>query len=138
MIKKYNNEQAFTMVEIIIAIAALALICGFVLQIFILASKVNDRTVDKQFAINECANVVEVMNSLDSINQLYQDNYFENAEFKTEGNLIIINQLYDQYGVTVHTEIVLDHFTGYMVISAFKNDKMILGNELTASVIFKE
>jgi len=136
--KYIKNKKGFTLVEIIIAIASLAIICGFILQIFILATKVNERAIDKQNAINESSNIIEVFNSLDNINDIYDNNYFIDYTIDRKDEKIKMSGDNSEYNL--HSVINITNKNGIyqLEISIYKNNKLVLDNSIKAAVILGE
>ena len=58
-ISRLKSENGFSMLEVVISVAGLALIAGFILQMFIVSSKVNQRSADKDQATRICENTLE-------------------------------------------------------------------------------
>ncbi len=138
MNKFYKFEKGFTLVEIIIAIAALALVCGLVLQLFILAGNVNERATQKQHAINECANVIEVLHSLNNLDEIYTDEFFNDSIIKKDSNIIRIIQNYPLYDITVITEINKNSNKIIKVtINAQKEELDLLDNPLKVTLFME-
>ncbi len=133
-----KNEKGFTLVEIIIAIAALALVCGLVLQIFILAGNVNKRAIVKQHAINECSNVFEVLHSFDNLDEIYNDEFFIDSIIKSDKNIKEIYQYYPLYEIQIISKIVIvNNGTIEVTINAIKDDNQLLENPLK-TILFME
>ncbi|MCK5812383.1 MAG: prepilin-type N-terminal cleavage/methylation domain-containing protein [Clostridiales bacterium] len=133
-----KNEKGFTLVEIIIAIAALALVCGLVLQLFILAGDVNRRAIQKQYAINECSNIIEVLHSFNSLDEIYNDEFFSDSIISNDDNKIEIIQNYHIYDINVVSEInIIDTNIIKVSINANKDEQILLETPLKA-IIFME
>ena len=135
--KKTNNKNGFTIVEIIFAISALALVGGFVLQVFILATKVNNKAIDKQYSIVESSNVIEVLKSLNSIDEIYEDEYFSKSSITEKNNKITINGIYQNSEINTIAEITFSNSIYYVKISSYKDDKLII-DDVFASVIYED
>jgi len=63
-----NNNKGFTLIEVIISIAALGVICAVLLRLFVLAGATNDKAADKQGAEMAAASAAETLlcaNTLD-------------------------------------------------------------------------
>lgn len=62
-----NNKKGFTLVEVIISIAALSIICVVLLRLFVLAGNTNKTAGEKQDAEIAVVSCVESLLSADSI-----------------------------------------------------------------------
>lgn len=65
-----KNKNGFTLVEMIVAIAALSLICALVLKMFLLSGDLNVRAETKQQAVLTASNIIESIKSIESIEEL--------------------------------------------------------------------
>jgi prepilin-type N-terminal cleavage/methylation domain-containing protein len=63
-----SNKKGFTLVEVIISIAALGLICAVLLRLFVVAGNTNSKAGDMQGAGLVTASVVETLAGADSLN----------------------------------------------------------------------
>ena len=70
------SKKGFTLVELIIAVASLSLICALVLKIFVLSGELNDRAETKQQVVMTASNIIEVIKSADSIEELDKKDFF--------------------------------------------------------------
>ncbi len=64
---KTNNQKGFTLIEVIISIAALGIICAVLLKLFVLAGDTNRRAGDIQEAQVAVASVTETLIGAESI-----------------------------------------------------------------------
>jgi len=134
---KGNKNKGFTIVEIIFALAALALVCGIVLQVFILANKVNNRAINKQYAIVESGNIIEVINSFNNIDEIYTDEYFIKSKIKKEDGVIEIIDNSHVNGLLTNTIIKFEDGIYYISINTFMDNEKII-EEISNSVVLKE
>ncbi len=68
-----NNKKGFTLVEVIIAIAALGIICAVLLKLFVLAGDTNKQAGNVQEAQLAVTSVTEVLISKDSMQDALDD-----------------------------------------------------------------
>ncbi len=61
-----SNKKGFTLVEVIISIAALGLICAVLLRLFVVAGNTNSKAADMQGAGLVAASVVETLAGADT------------------------------------------------------------------------
>ena len=64
-----RNNKGFTLVEVIISIAALGVICAVMLQLFVLAGNTNRKAGDMQDAELGVSSVVETLAGADTLSQ---------------------------------------------------------------------
>lgn len=64
-----KNNKGFTLVEVIISIAALGIICAVLLRLFVLASDTNELTADRQMAELCAASAAETLLCADTLDQ---------------------------------------------------------------------
>ena len=62
-----KNDRGFTLVEVIISIAALGLICAVLLRLFVLAGDTSDAAADSQSAHQMAASTLETLVCADTI-----------------------------------------------------------------------
>ena len=58
-INNIKNNKGFSLLEVIIAIAVLALLSGYVLQSFIVSQELNKRAADLDTATYKCVSIIE-------------------------------------------------------------------------------
>ena len=90
-----KNEDGFTLLEVILSITILAVISGFILDMFIVSSRVNNSAQDLDYASTKAAMSIELFKSLDEPGE-----YVNNAEFGLsrpfgDGDLLFIYTAYD-------------------------------------------
>jgi prepilin-type N-terminal cleavage/methylation domain-containing protein len=68
-----SNEKGFTLVEVLIAILALTLLSGFILEMFLTASRVNQQAQDTDAGSTRAMSVIESFKQLDSPFDLDKD-----------------------------------------------------------------
>ena len=69
MKKVLKNNKGFTLVEVIISIAALGIICAVLLRLFVLASDTNELTSDRQMAELYAASAAEMLLCADTLDE---------------------------------------------------------------------
>lgn len=67
MKKIMKNNKGFTLVEVIISIAALGIICAVLLRLFVLASDTNEMTSNRQMAELYAASAAETLLCADTL-----------------------------------------------------------------------
>ena len=74
--KIWKNEEGFTLLEAVLSIATLALISGFILQMFIVSAAVNSKAKMMDKASAEAQTVIETMKGFEDKQALYQSGLF--------------------------------------------------------------
>ena len=64
-----KNKKGFTLIEVIISIAALSIICAVLLKLFVLAGDTNKRASDVQTAQVAVTSTVETLAGADSVEE---------------------------------------------------------------------
>lgn len=64
-----KNNKGFTLVEVIISIAALGIICAVLLRLFVVAGNTNDKAKDMQNAHLSVTSTIETLVCADSIHE---------------------------------------------------------------------
>jgi prepilin-type N-terminal cleavage/methylation domain-containing protein len=105
--KKHNG---FTLVEIIVSVAALSLICALVIQLFLLAGDVNKRSEQKQQAVLAASNMIEIIKGSGSIGQLLDNEPFNAFTSIVSGNDIVFEKTIDDGS---HAKISMIYSTRY-------------------------
>jgi prepilin-type N-terminal cleavage/methylation domain-containing protein len=81
-----SNEKGFTLVEVLIAILALTLLSGFVLEMFLTASRVNQQAQDTDAGSTRAMSVIESFKQMDSPFDLEKDPLMAGARMdKSDG-----------------------------------------------------
>ena len=96
MIKSMKDEQGFTLVEAIVSMAALAVISGFILQMFIVADNVNARAKAMDVGHTIVFSAIELYKSQDHADIYIRDAFFDGASVIDTGGAISIQKGYDQ------------------------------------------
>ena len=65
-----NDNKGFTLVEVIIAIFAFSIICGTVLQLFILSGNMEEKTYNLEMANIKAVNAIELCKLADSYDDI--------------------------------------------------------------------
>jgi len=76
MLKKLRNQDGFTLMEVVISIAALSVLSVFILQMFITSANANARAQNIDIATNHATNIMErfkTMNNINDIESLYAE-----------------------------------------------------------------
>jgi prepilin-type N-terminal cleavage/methylation domain-containing protein len=74
--KDTSHSKGFTLVELIISVAALSLVCALVLKLFLLCFELNQRSEIKQQAVLSAANIMETIKVIDTAKEL-EDSVFD-------------------------------------------------------------
>ncbi len=90
-------KKGFSLVEIIISIAALALTCGFVLDMFLTASKLNIKARDLDHATNIAINSIEILKACDTLEEYINKDIFEKSEMENINDTLHIKKYYSKY-----------------------------------------
>lgn len=86
----YKKHEGFTLVEIIVSVAALSLICALVLQLFLLAGDVNKRSEKKQHAVLTAASVIEIIKTEESLEALLDNDSFKDVVSTVSGKNVTL------------------------------------------------
>lgn len=93
--KLLKAKKGFTLVEIIIAIGIIAIISGFVLQIFISAKNLNEKAADLDNSVFISNNLIELFKSGNSEEAFTASTRFSNMKVTNEGGSATIELYYD-------------------------------------------
>jgi len=88
-----RSEQGFSVMEALISVAVLALISGFVLQMYIVSYRVNQRAQDKDTANSIVVTAVESIKTQKSFDDLSKAAFFKDCTFDGENGAY---QYYDE------------------------------------------
>jgi len=93
MIKKLKNQDGFTLLEVIISIAALSVLSVFILQMFVTSSNANMRAQDIDIAVTKALAAIEPFKALDDERDLalLADGY---AHAEATGDGFMLTQAY--------------------------------------------
>ena len=105
--KNRRNRNGFTLVEIIISVAALSFICALVLKLFLLSGDVGNRNIIKQHAVFEAANIIDTIKSMDKAEDIYSHEYFSGALIEETGSGTKVIKEADLSGRTCNIEVML-------------------------------
>ncbi|MDR2903130.1 MAG: prepilin-type N-terminal cleavage/methylation domain-containing protein [Clostridiales bacterium] len=72
MRRLFSNNKGFTLLEAILSLATLALLSGFILQMFIVAASANDRAQNIDKASAEAAALIEFVKALEASDGLQE------------------------------------------------------------------
>lgn len=76
-----ENQEGFTLVEVIISIAVLGLICAVVLRLFVLANEVSEQSRIEDIASIYASNAIEVCKQSSNLDEIKQHSFFKGAKF---------------------------------------------------------
>jgi prepilin-type N-terminal cleavage/methylation domain-containing protein len=65
MMRTPRSEDGFTLLEILLSIGILALTSGFILQMFLVSARVNQKAFDSDMSLNAAMNLIESFKALD-------------------------------------------------------------------------
>lgn len=88
----FKKQSGFTLVEIIVSVAALSLICALVIRLFLLAGDVNERSEKKQIAIIAASNIMEIIKSERDTETLLENEVFKDYEVTLKDRDIELNK----------------------------------------------
>ena len=91
-----KNEDGFTLLEIILSIAILAVISGFILDMFIVSSNVNKSAQDLDIASTKAANALELFKSQGSPEGYAALSAFSNSFVEWDGSVTRIYAMFDE------------------------------------------
>ena len=81
--KDPRYSKGFTLVELIMSVAALSLVCALVLKLFLLCFELNQKAEIKQQAVLYAANIMENIKVIDTPKEL------EASSFHTGGDVLV-------------------------------------------------
>lgn len=90
-----KNKKGFTLIEIIVAIGIIAIISGFVLQIFISAKNLNQKAADLDNSVFISSNLIELFKSGNSEEDFIRSTRFKNMKITDAGGSPSIELYYD-------------------------------------------
>ena len=86
MLKKLKNQDGFTLMEVVISIAALSILSVFILQMFITSANANARAQNIDIASAKAMSVMERFKSLDDISGVEKLYHEFNVTTRNDGN----------------------------------------------------
>lgn len=92
---RLKNNQGFTLVEVMISILALTMLSGFILQMFLLASQVNQKAQDTSYVTTNAINAIEVFKNTKSPFDIENDSIIKGALIERKDDELFITTLYD-------------------------------------------
>ena len=90
-----QDSRGFTLVEVVIAIFALALISGFILQMFIVSSKINQKAQDIDGATMQAISIIETFKGQQEAFDLARSPMFDGAHSVLESSTLTLTHYYD-------------------------------------------
>ena len=118
-----KNSKGFTLIEVIISIAALGIICAVMLKLFVLAGNTNKRAGEIQNAQMAVTSVVETLSGADSIN----DGLKELGLTASDGNAVgQYTLIHDDYSVVLEISEEAGNYPGRLYdfnVRAVSDDK---------------
>lgn len=84
-----ENQEGFTLVEVIISIAVLGLICAVVLRLFVLANEVSEQSRIEDIASIYASNAIEVCKQSIKLDEIKQHSFFKGAKFNKDEPLYL-------------------------------------------------
>jgi prepilin-type N-terminal cleavage/methylation domain-containing protein len=91
------SEDGFTLLEIILSIGILALISGFILEMFIVSANVNKKAKDMDMALNYSMNSIEVFKKLEKFEDFIRDPFYASCSVEQlPGGELLITKYFDE------------------------------------------
>ncbi len=130
-----RNKKGFTLVEVIISIAALGIICAVLLRLFVVAGNTNDRAADMQKAELCAASTVEVLAGAETLSDALGELGIDCPDYLTSETFEYTR---DGYKVVIDVEENGDYpGTLYSLsVSAYSEDDKLAG--ITTAKYYKE
>jgi prepilin-type N-terminal cleavage/methylation domain-containing protein len=94
-VQKIKNNRGFTLVEVIIAIGVIALASVIILQLFITAKNLNQKSTDLDKSILASTSIVELIKSGEAPDDIKANPSAEHAFIDESNDIININMYYD-------------------------------------------
>lgn len=98
-----KKKKGFSIAEVIISIATLAFVSGFILQMFIVSEKVNKKALDLDIATNVATTSIELFLKENAFEDYIALDFFENSVVEKKENEVMVNKFYDKNWKTVKT-----------------------------------
>jgi type II secretory pathway pseudopilin PulG len=92
---KSKGEGGFTLLETIISVAALALMSGFILRMFLVSSEVNVQAQAMDYGKNAAITALETLKKLDNIDEFAAEDFFKGCAVSRDGVIVSISKYYD-------------------------------------------
>ncbi|MDR1204801.1 MAG: prepilin-type N-terminal cleavage/methylation domain-containing protein [Peptococcaceae bacterium] len=102
-VKFVKNEKGFTLVEVMISIFALTLLSGFILEMFLTASRVNQQAQDTDAGSIRAMSVIESFKQQDSPFDLERDPLLAGAFVDKSGQEMNLSLYYDAQWTPIPT-----------------------------------
>ena len=90
-----NNKKGFSLIEVVVAIGMIAVISGFILQLFITAKSINQKSNDLNESILLSTNIIEIFKSGDTPADLLKHPMAQYALTSGEGDAFSFTMYYD-------------------------------------------
>jgi prepilin-type N-terminal cleavage/methylation domain-containing protein len=94
-VQKIKNNKGFTLVEVIIAIGVIAIASVIILQLFITAKNLNQKSSDLDKSILASTSIVELIKSGEAPGDIKANPSIEHALIDESNDIININMYYD-------------------------------------------
>lgn len=94
MIKK--KKKGFSLAEVIISIATLAFVSGFILQMFIVSEKVNKKALDLDVATSMATNSIELFMQEDDFEDYVALDFLQKGIVQIQKDKLIVTKFYDK------------------------------------------
>ena len=128
--KTFKCRRGFTLLEVIISIAVLALISGFILQMFVSSATANKRAKDMDIASMKSINVLELFGAADSYSEFVDAfaNRYQNVAFSDGKCELLFDENWEQTTSSQSVNYVMEimitqtEVLGTKVISAYSAD----------------
>lgn len=92
---RFTNEEGFTLLETVISIAALALVSGFIIQMFLVSSNVNARAKEMDSANAAAIMAVELYKKNGGENSYAREGFFSGCALRENENGFVMYKWYD-------------------------------------------
>lgn len=130
--KKYiNNEEGFTLIEVVLSILILAIVSAIVIQLYITANEVSDHAKQTDWAVTQTSSAVEILEAYESPYEALAHTFFEGGDSSEGENLIFSNTIYYDEGLK-RTDVSNAAFT-LTVLLAPKEAPSILSTDVTGN-----
>lgn len=97
ILNKLKNDDGFTLLEVVISIAVLSIISGFILQMFIVSANANNTAKDMDLARELSKAIIENVKASDSY-----DEAMELYNLKDGGSYILFNSMWEEvYSISI-------------------------------------
>lgn len=129
--KYINNEDGFTLIEVVLSILILAIVSAIVIQLYITANEVSDHAKQTDWAVTQTSSAVEILEAYKDPYQAMAHSFFESADLEEGDGFKITSMIY--YDEDLATTDVSNAVYTLTVQMLPKEPANIIGSDVTGS-----